>query len=269
MRREVSCDKLGLRPGERDHALELLTSLAYAASEEEYDKHYKVLLETCPQSVITYYNSNWHVIRDDWVECFKSFSFTLGERTNNRLENINGKIKSVCSRHANLTKFFDHIFAVLSTLRNERDHNTIMAFVKNPVTPFNDAEKSFSVLLTPYAFNCVKKQLSMKCKVVFGRETDSGFIVLSHEGMHTLTEFIIMFCCCIGTLNVTHDVCPCKFATTMQLPCRHIFAVRDKMGLSLYSEDGMANRWKIAYMQQVFDGKCGGDATIASESYQV
>jgi len=36
MRREVSCEKLGLRPGEWDHALELLTRLAYATSEEEY-----------------------------------------------------------------------------------------------------------------------------------------------------------------------------------------------------------------------------------------
>ena len=29
MRREISCEKLGIRPGEHDHALELLTSLAY------------------------------------------------------------------------------------------------------------------------------------------------------------------------------------------------------------------------------------------------
>ena len=119
MRREISCEKLGIRPGERDHALELLTSLANAASEEEYDKHYTTLLETCPQSVSTYYDSNWHTIRHEWVECYKSFSFTLGERTNNRLESINGKIKSVCSRHANLTRFFGRIFAVLATLRNE------------------------------------------------------------------------------------------------------------------------------------------------------
>ena len=167
MQREVSCEKLELRPGEQDHALKLLTRLAYATSEEEYSEQYKILLETCPQSVIAYYNSNWHVIRNEWVECFKSFSFTLGERTNNKLENINGKIKSICSWHASLSKFFDHIFAALSTLRNERDHNTIMALVKNPTAFLNGTEKSFSTLLTPYAFDCVKKQLSLKFKVIF------------------------------------------------------------------------------------------------------
>ena len=126
------------------------------------------------------------MIHNEWVECFKSFSFTLGERTSNRLEiveNINGKIKSVCSRHASLSKFFDHIFAVLSTLRNEQDHNNIMALVKNPVATFSNAEKSFIDLLTPYAFDYVKKQLSLKAKLVCEEETDAGFTVLSHEGM--------------------------------------------------------------------------------------
>jgi len=113
----------------------------------------KKLLETCPQSVITYCNSNWQDIRTEWVECFKVFSFTLGERTNNRLENLNEKIKSVCSQHANLPKFFDGIFAVLSTLRNERDHQTIMALLKKPAVTLNNEEKLFSDLLTPYALN--------------------------------------------------------------------------------------------------------------------
>ena len=38
-------------------------------------------------------------------------------------------------------------------------------------------------LLTPYAFDYVKKQLSLKAKVVCEEETDTGFTVLSQEGM--------------------------------------------------------------------------------------
>ena len=97
-RREVTTEKLGIRPGERDHALEIITKLAYSKSESEYDEHYQDLLQSGLKTVISYYNSNWHDIRFEWVECFKGVCFTLGERTNNRLENINGKIKSVCSR---------------------------------------------------------------------------------------------------------------------------------------------------------------------------
>ena len=91
--REITCNKLGLRPGERDYVLELLTKLVYSSSEEEYEE----LLKSSPQSVIQYYDANWHSIKDECVEYYKSLSFTLGEKTNNRLESINGKLKSVCS----------------------------------------------------------------------------------------------------------------------------------------------------------------------------
>lgn len=88
--------------------------------------------------------------------------------------------------------------------------------------------------------------------------------LISYDHIHSY-----MFFAYIGTLDVTHDACPCKFATTMQLPCRHMLAVREKKGLSLYREDGIADRWKILYMQQVFNNKRGDDPIMASDSYQV
>ena len=41
-RREITCDKMGIRAGERDHALEILSKLAYARSESDYNQHYEV-----------------------------------------------------------------------------------------------------------------------------------------------------------------------------------------------------------------------------------
>ena len=97
-KREITTEKMGIRPGERDHVLEIITKLAYSKSEAEYDLHYQDLSESGFKTVISYYNSNWHSIHQEWVKFFKNSSFTLGENTNNRLENINGKSKSVCSR---------------------------------------------------------------------------------------------------------------------------------------------------------------------------
>ena len=116
MKREVICDKLGLHPGERDNALEILTKLTYSKSEADYLQNYECLLDSRLQSVIDYYNDNWHPIRHQWVECFKGVNFTAGERTNNRLESINAKVKSVCSKYASLSTFFNQFFAVLSCL---------------------------------------------------------------------------------------------------------------------------------------------------------
>ena len=101
----MTCEKLGLRPGKHDHALEILTKLAYSSSTDEYDQHFLELQGCGLRSVIAYYNTNWHPIRQQWVECYKGANFTAGERTNNRLESINAKIKSVCSKYASLSTF--------------------------------------------------------------------------------------------------------------------------------------------------------------------
>ena len=102
--REVTTEKPSIRPGERDHVLELITKLTYAKSESEYDSLYQDLLQTRLSTVIDYYNSNWHSIRHEWVECFKGVHFTLGEMTNSRLEKVNGKIKTVCTRCVYMSK---------------------------------------------------------------------------------------------------------------------------------------------------------------------
>ena len=196
-RREITCDKLGLRPGERDYVLELLTKLVYSSSEEEYEKHYAEFLKSSPQSVIQYYNANWHSIKDEWVECYKLLSFTLGEKTNNRLESINDKLKSVCSRFASLSCFFDHFFAVLSVLRNERDHSTVMALVGKPVSCIQeispDLQNQFANLLTPYAQQFVVKQLLLRRKVKFAtNEEDGSFVALSREGKNKIYGYAII-----------------------------------------------------------------------------
>ena len=95
-RREVKTEKLGIRPGERDHALEIITKLAYSKSEAEYNEHYQDLLHSGLKMVISCYNLNWHDIRSEWVECFKEICFTLGERTNNRLENCSNLNSALC-----------------------------------------------------------------------------------------------------------------------------------------------------------------------------
>ena len=62
-----------------------------------------------------------------------------------------------------LSRFFDHLFAVLSVFHNERDHNTVMALISKPVASSaieNSPKNLFADLLTPYALQqLVVKQL--------------------------------------------------------------------------------------------------------------
>ena len=222
MKREITCEKLGLRPGNRDHALEILMKLAYSSSADEYDQHYLELQGCGLRSVIAYYNSNWHPIRQQWVECFKGTNYTAGGRTNNRLESINAKIKSVCSKYASLSAFFDQFSAVLACIRNERDHSTLMAMAKRRVTALTleSPEELFVKLLTSYAFGYIQKQIELRKNVK----------IVSDDGVNCTISSSN------GTLLVTTDSCQCSFSQSMQLPCRHMFVVREKQNVPLFSE---------------------------------
>ena len=113
------------------------------------------------------------------------------------------------------------------------------------------------------------KQLLLRRKIKFATsQEDESFIALSREG----TNNGFMTSCndmhyILGTLTVTSDSCHCKFATTMKLPCRHVFAVHEKQELPLYTPDGIAERWKLMYLKEVFGNKC--TANTESSSYEV
>jgi zinc finger SWIM domain-containing protein 3 len=97
-RREVTCEKMNIRAAQRDFCLDILQKIVYSRTSADYDANVTVLEESGVQSVIDYYRANWHNIKEQFVECFKGQNVTLGTRTNNRLECINQKIKSVCSK---------------------------------------------------------------------------------------------------------------------------------------------------------------------------
>ena len=66
-RRQVTCDKMGITAGQRVMCLELIQKLAYSSTEDNYKKLHNDLQTNCPKNVVTYFNQNWHPIRDEWV----------------------------------------------------------------------------------------------------------------------------------------------------------------------------------------------------------
>ena len=68
-----------------------------------------------------------------------------------------------------------------------------------------------------------------------------------------LYQLLLVFFSYVGNLSVTSSSCQCGFASTMKLPCRHVFAVRELLKSPLYSEVGVADRWKLSYMKKTFE----------------
>ena len=88
-RREVTTEKMGIRVEERNLCLEIIQKMTYAKSMEQYESLRSELHATRIQSVIDYFEENWHPIHVQWVEGLKAANLTFLNRTNIRLESIN------------------------------------------------------------------------------------------------------------------------------------------------------------------------------------
>ena len=207
--RELTQEKMGVRAGLRDALLTVFNGMASARS-EEFEQQCAALADLDIPAASQYFERHWLPIKEQWVSFFKSRHFTLGEQTNNRLESLNGKIKSVCSRYSSLDVFFADFFCVLRVLRGERSHASIIARVSKltSLSPeLTDDAECYRQLLTPYACQLVVEQLARRVLVTLPA---SGAPFMSSE----------------GPLFVTDSSCDCAFRCTRRLPCRHMFAQR-------------------------------------------
>ena len=167
------------------------------------------------------------------MEGLKGQVFSLGETTNNRLESTNAKVKSVCTKYATLERFFTNFIAVLAVLRGERSHRVLMSIITK-TTSTDATTQLINRCLTPYAAAFVVQQRHLMEKVVMTGDCDPQGIqhIQSSE----------------GELVVSPVSCTCKFRVTMQLPCRHMFAVRGEAKMDLFCKDLAAERWSMSYL---------------------
>ena len=234
--REVTIDKMGIRSGQRDAFLALFNEMATSRSEEQFEAQVSLLEEMNIPTVSRYFRQSWLPIKCEWVRCFKTRHFTLGEETSNRLESFNGKIKSVCTRYSSLDCFFSDFFSVL---RGERDHAKIIARISRSTKSLaymTDDDRQYMSHITAYAYQVVVCQLERRDSVKLPPHDDRP--IMSSE----------------GPLFVTSTSCQCAFRATHRLQCRHMFARRQKEGLPSYDVTLVDKRWTASYCGIVPDG---------------
>ena len=252
-RREVVMDKMGISSGQRALSLELLQQMAYAISEDAYSELYTRFCACVPAIVASYFDANWHPIHDQWVLGMKYASGNFLNNTNNRLESINQKLKSVISRYSSLEEFIEKFFLILRVLRSERDYKAALTVQKVPViyhSTDSDVLVRYMKHLTHYAYQFVAKQVEFKEKVVMPDQDADEYTLQSSE----------------GEIKVSLESCTCSSHISMKLPCRHIFAVRSKHGLDLFDASLCDRRWTLEYYfanQRVFQsGESNPTSTV-------
>ena len=108
--REITTEKMVITPGQRNMSLELRQQLAYSTSVEKYQEIYSRFCDSVPSTVLEHFNSNWHPIRELWTMGMKYNSGNFLNTTNNRLESLNAKLKSIVSRYSSLEAFIEIFF---------------------------------------------------------------------------------------------------------------------------------------------------------------
>ena len=88
-RREITSDKLGITSAERSLVLEIIQKMAFARTAVEYKELHQDLVGANLKSVSDYFNTNWHPIREQWVDGLKNEIITFQNCANNRIESIN------------------------------------------------------------------------------------------------------------------------------------------------------------------------------------
>ena len=257
-KREINTEELEISLVQKSSCLEFISQMAYSKSEEEYNGVHRQFMEYSPNSVKEYFQKNWHPIRDEWVVGYMFSAGNFLNRTNNRLESLNGKLKQVITKNSSLEQFIKEFFVVLSVMRKERSYRAVYPTQKKQVQTFppNSPEVAYINLLTSYASNYVLNQMEIATRYHEKYQwlpAESGVVkVQSSEGL----------------LVVTTVKCSCTFFNSMRLPCRHVFSLRKKNGVSLYDRNLCDNRWTNAYFQSkstTFNNP-DRDSTVDAES---
>lgn len=136
-RREITTEKMNINAAQRVDSLKLLQQLAYSKNREEYDATLTSLSDLNFVKVTDYYMQNWHAIRNEWVDFARNETVNFGNRTNNRIESMNQKIKQVLTSNSNFVDFVQGLLVLLRSFAVERDSAAAKLLIKVAVSFYN------------------------------------------------------------------------------------------------------------------------------------
>ena len=171
----------------------------------------------------------------EWVLGLKSGSCNFLNRTNNRLESINAKLKSAITLYSDMVSFSRDLMKCIASLKAEQNQRALNTISKTPLTSYRtESHKQYGKLLTPFAYSHVKKELD---------KADQAEVLMLENGRVRVK---------IGQAEteLVGNSCTCMFFASMKLPCRHIVARKNHAGESLYDEALCADRWKIKHYKR-------------------
>lgn len=231
-KREITPAKRGITKEVKKDALKILHRMIYCDTEDMYLGLYQQLTDLGSDQLLQYFNNEWHVenIRKMWAGYIVNKVSHFENRTNNRTESFNQKLKRVLTRQAPLKKNFANVIVVMETMKDERDHRIITKSEKSSTKTFDEELfiTQYRKTLTNHAFSKLKLEIDAVPDVQFGQTTENTALI---------------FIAANNVIVTTVVTCNCGFLSVMKLPCRHILKFRKDGGLNPFELSICHPRW--------------------------
>lgn len=176
----------------KQNAIDIFDKMLYS-SEAKYNELYNQMKEIGNDALTRYFDDNWHNVRQNWAGYSMNDQLHFFNRTTNRNECLNQKLKSVLDRYAPISKFFKNTLLCINSLNVEKDVRT---FMKNERLPLqiNDPEylKPFRKHLTAFAFDKMQTELNDIENVVFDEIRGDGLGIINYGNVTIICD---MFKC--------------------------------------------------------------------------
>lgn len=239
-KREITPAKRGITKQVKKDALKILHRMIYCDTEEMYLDLYQQLTDIGSDQLLQYFNNEWHVenIRKMWAGYIVNKVSHFENRTNNRTESFNQKLKKVLTAQAPLKRFFSNVIVVMETMKDERDHRTITKSEKSSTKKIEEELfiTQYRKTLTSFGFSKLKPETDAVPNVQFTQTSDINALTFITENNVIVTTLV---------------KCNCDFQSVMKLPCRHILKFRKDGGLDPFDLSLCHPRWMKTTLSQI------------------
>lgn len=149
---EITAQKLNITEQTRKEALNILIEMIHCRTERQYRDLYTELTSLNSEKLTEYFCANWHrgETRQMWVGYFVNQVSHYNNRTNNRIESFNQKLKAIICSYAPLKHFFRDLSILVTSMSMEKTTKAISTSQKIPTRYLNES---------PLAQGTVKSQL--------------------------------------------------------------------------------------------------------------
>ena len=230
IRSNITASKMCLPNKERKYVMELFNLLVNVDDVHQFEQTQQELLSLGNATIHDYYESSWMHVKEQWATCYKSRHHNMGEFNTNRLDLLIEQLKKETNESCTLQFLFEAVLKGIQRNLDRRKQDFIIDSTRSAVhlAPVSEDELMFFNHLTPYAYQCVKKEID-----------SSNESIVNDDVLQT--EYA-----------TTYTTCNCKFHSTIMLPCRHIFTLLSSENCSLYCENLVPLRWTKQVYNDVY-----------------